>query len=344
MLAVTPVAEAPLLALLIRSRRSASVVVLVTDSVRLPRSKSFITDPPPVSVVIATRDRPEMLREALAAVREQTYAGPVETIVVYDQEEPDESLASDGDRPVRVVANDHKPGLAGARNSGVAAASGDLVAFCDDDDLWLPGKLAAQVPLLADPAVDVVSCGIRVRHDGTDHDRVLDRGRVTFRDLLRDRHTELHPSTLVVRRSAFDARIGPVDESVPGGFGEDYEFLLRAARSAPLANVPAVHTIVRWGSQSYFFRRWQTMRDGLSWLLAQYPEFDEVPDGSARIRSQIAFAHAALGERQLALAAAGAAFRRHPLEPRTYLAVAVALGLVRPDAVLNGLHRLGRGI
>ncbi|MDN5852992.1 MAG: glycosyltransferase [Actinomycetia bacterium] len=286
-----------------------------------------------------------MVREAIESVRAQTYDGIVETVVVYDQSEADPTLqVPDARRPVRVVTNRRSPGLAGARNSGIESASGELIAFCDDDDLWLPEKLRHQVSRLADPSVDFVSCGIRVSYDGADHERLLDVDEVTFRDLLRDRHTELHPSTFLIRRTALDERIGPVDETVPGGFGEDYEFLLRAARNRPIANVRNPYVVVRWGTQSYFFQRWETMRDGLTWLLERYPEFDTEPAGSARVRAQIAFARAALGDRTGALHWARGAFRRNPLEPRTVLAAAVSTGLVTPDTVMTRLHRIGRGI
>src|SRR5690242_7339483 len=98
---------------------------------------------PSVGVVIPTRNRPAQVRQAIASVREQDYPGDVTIVVVYDGTEPDETLA-DGDR-VFVLSNDRKPGLAGARNCGILAVQADFVAFCDDDDRWLPGKLLAQV-------------------------------------------------------------------------------------------------------------------------------------------------------------------------------------------------------
>ena len=83
---------------------------------------------PDVDVVIATRgSRPELLALALEAVRGQSYAGRIVTTLVFDQSDPDESLAEDDDRrPVRLTRNDRTPGLAGARNSGVLATSGEL--------------------------------------------------------------------------------------------------------------------------------------------------------------------------------------------------------------------------
>lgn len=301
---------------------------------------------PVVSVVIATRNRPDLVREAVASVVDQDVAEPVEVVVVADQCEPDEQLAQvSGRRTVRVVRNDRRPGLAGARNCGIRHSRGEHVAFCDDDDYWLPGKLRRQLDLLHEvPEAGLCTTGIRVEYDGGSYPRVLDAERVTFEDLLRDRHTELHPSTFLLRRSVLESRIGLVDEDVPGGFGEDYELLLRAARVHPVLNVVEPLTVVRWGGQSFFFRRWQTMAAGLTWLLERYPEFETSPRGAARLHGQIAFAHAAMGHRASALRSAGRAVRRRPTEPRAYLAAAVASGAVGPDRVMETLHRHGRGI
>ena len=104
---------------------------------------------PLVSAVVATRDRPELLRETLAAIASQDYEGVVETVVVFDQTEPDLDLqVVGGDRPVIVVANERSPGLQGARNTGIARSMGELVAFCDDDDVWAPAKIRRQVEVL----------------------------------------------------------------------------------------------------------------------------------------------------------------------------------------------------
>jgi glycosyltransferase involved in cell wall biosynthesis len=299
-----------------------------------------------VSTVIATRDRPEMVREAIAAVWAQDHPGPVEVVVVFDQSEADDSLArSEGNRSTRVITNSHSPGLAGARNTGIEAATGEYVAFCDDDDYWLPGRLSRQLGALeAAPEAGLATCGIRVEYGGETFERALPGRSVSFEELLRDRHTELHPSTFLLRRSVLLERIGLVDEEVPGGFGEDYEFLLRCARQHPVVNVPEPLVVVRWGGQSFFFQRWQTMSAGLAWLLDRYPEFERVPRGSARVHGQIAFAQAAMGERRTAARWVGRTFRRNPREPRLYLAVAVASGLVSPARVMSTLHRRGRGI
>jgi GT2 family glycosyltransferase len=300
---------------------------------------------PEVDVVVPTRDRPQLLRQAVDAILGQDYPGVVRVIVVFDQSEPDLTLArAEPSRPVLVVSNDRRAGLAGSRNCGILAGRAELVAFCDDDDEWLPGKLTAQVAMVqSDPTASIVCCGIRIDYDGTLVDRVLATTTVTLPDLLRDRLTELHPSTFLMRRVSVEDGFGLVDEQVPGSFGEDYELLLRAARTGPVRTVPEVGALIRWHRQSYFTSRWETMAQGLSWLLEQYPEFATVPAGQARVSGQVAFASAAMGERRESLRWVGRTIRRNPLEPRAYLALAVAGG-VKPDTIVRRLHDRGRGI
>lgn len=302
---------------------------------------------PTVSVVIPTRDRPELLRSALRAIIEQDYPGTIELVVVHDQSDPDTTLTglSVPGRSVRVITNTRSPGLAGARNSGVLAATGELIAFCDDDDEWLPGKLRAQTAALAArPDAEFVCCGIRVSYDGRTVDRVLDRESISLAALLRDRMTELHPSTFLIRAAALRDGFGLVDEEIPGSYAEDYEFLLRAARSAPLINLTTPYVLVRWHKRSYFAQRWETISVALQWLLERYPEFASQPAGEARVTGQIAFAQAASGNRRGALRWARRTLARNPREPRAYLALAVASRALRADTVLRTLHRRGRGI
>jgi len=301
---------------------------------------------PELSVVICTRDRPVLLRRALAAIRDQTYDGVIETVVVFDRSDPDESLeVAGGSRPVRVTRNSHTPGLPGGRNAGVDLAAAPLVAFCDDDDIWLPEKAALQIDLLAArPEVDVVVSGVRIEMEGESVDRALTQSEVTFTDLLDDRLMEVNFCTAMVRRDAFLQRIGPADEHIPGGYAEDYEWVLRASRAQPIAVVPEPLVIVEWHAQSFFASRWQVIADALDYLVERYPEFRSAPRGLARIRGQRSFALAALGRRRDAWQEIRATLEQDWREPRAYLAGAVAAGLVGPDPVVRALNKRGRGI
>lgn len=296
---------------------------------------------PAVDAVVATRDRPELLRRTLAAVRDQEYAGVITTYVVFDGTEPDRSLeVAAGPRPVRVLTNDRTPGLAGARNHGVLAGRAELVAFCDDDDVWLPGKLRAQVRALV--GVDTAVTGIEIEYGDHVTVRVPDPGDLTVARLVRHRVMEAHPSTVLVRRSALQGPIGLVDEEIPGSYGEDFDWIIRAARHGPIAVVPEPLVRVLWG-QSMFARNWQTIVDAIDYGLRKTPEFRGDPEALGRLYGRRAFALAALGHPD-ALSAVIRTLRVAPGEKRAYLAAAVALHLVSAERLLDLAHRRGHGI
>lgn len=300
---------------------------------------------PRVDTIIATRDRPDLLRESLAAIAAQDYEGVIATIIVFDQTDPDPTLeVVHGDRPVRVVRNGRKPGLQGARNTGLMATDGELVAFCDDDDVWEPEKIRRQVEALdVNRDVHFVGSGVTVDFRGERTERVRAQSRVTFADLLESRVFEAHPSTFLMRRAELIDVIGLVDEDVPGGYGEDYEWLLRAAKVTDLILVPAPLVTVRWHAASFYVERWQMRIDGLQYILERYPEFEGEPKGLARITGQMAFATASLGDRFGAAKLAFRTLRLNPREGRAGLALAVAAGV--PSAtVVSLLQKRGSSI
>lgn len=298
---------------------------------------------PDVDVVIATHDRPVLVREAIAAVRDQDYAGRVRVIVVFDRSAPDPTLVSDDPRrPVDVVANERSPGLAGARNTGIMAGTAELVGFCDDDDLWLPGKLDGQVRALMTGGPPTCVTGIEIAYDGTLTPRVPAPADLELRHLVRRRVMEAHPSTVVVRRDALLTRIGLVDEEIPGSYGEDFDWMIRAAGAGGFHLVATPLVRVRWGG-SQFSRQWATIVEAIDYGLAKHPAFHEDRRALARLLGRKAFALAALG-RPDALRWAGRTARTWPREPRAYLAAAVALHLVSADRLLDLAHRRGHGI
>ncbi|HEU4346574.1 MAG TPA: glycosyltransferase family A protein, partial [Actinoplanes sp.] len=194
---------------------------------------------PSVGVVIPTRNRPELVRKAIAGVRGQRYPGDVKVVVVYDQTEPDYLLAATDGTQVLVLTNWRTSGLAGARNTGIHAVDTELVAFCDDDDQWRPDKLRRQVAaLLAEPDSEFATCAIEVEFEGRTTPRLAGRSRVTLDELARSRMAMLHSSSFLVRREALtDGAIGLGAEDAPGSQNEDWDLLLRAARRAPIVHL-----------------------------------------------------------------------------------------------------------
>jgi glycosyltransferase involved in cell wall biosynthesis len=120
-----------------------------------------------VSVVIPTRNRPEMLGAAIDSVLAQTFTDYEIVIVINGPDNPSTPKISEvatitGCRIARVA----RAGIAVALNAGVEAARGEWIAFLDDDDLWVPNRLEAELKLADAAAADVVFCNI-VKFDDT---------------------------------------------------------------------------------------------------------------------------------------------------------------------------------
>ena len=306
----------------------------MTDAVTSPR----------VDVVVATRNRPELLRLALDAIWEQTYAGEIVCHVVFDQCDPDESVArSSATRQIRVMTNERTPGLAGGRNSGILAGTGELVAFCDDDDEWLPTKVEKQVAALAASDALTAVTGIIVLYSEHAVTRVPRSEDMTLKQLVRNRVMEAHPSSVMVRREALVGPIGLVDEELPGSYGEDFDWIIRAAKAGTFAVVGEPLVRVRWG-QSMFSQRWQTIIDSIDYSLAKHTVFHEDPQALGRLYGRRAFALAALGQTRPALGQAWRTVRVNPRERRAYLAGAVALHVVSAERLMRLAHSRGHGI
>jgi glycosyltransferase involved in cell wall biosynthesis len=304
------------------------------------------TSLPKVSVVIATRERPVLLHRAIRRVMEQTYAGEIELVIVFDQSEPHPiEVEIPANRSLTVICNtERNPGLAGARNTGVLATSGTWVAFCDDDDEWLPEKLTRQMAALAaNPDAEIATTGIWVVYEDKTISRTFPNERITLTDLLKSRVMEAHPSTVIVSRAAFD-RIGFVDEHIPGSYAEDYEWLLRGARETGILAIQEALVNVHWHQSSFFTARWKMIVDALTYLLEKVPEFEREPAGLARITGQIALAHAASGEPALARRWARRTMRLNWRERRAYVALAISTRLVKVETVQKLAHASGKGL
>jgi glycosyltransferase involved in cell wall biosynthesis len=113
------------------------------------------------SIIVPAFNVSATLAETLNSLLKQTY--PTFEVIVVDDGSTDDTAQIAAqfarDRRVRVIRQANR-GLAGARNTGIAAARGDVIGFCDSDDLWLPQKLALHVAHLeANPHVGISYCG-----------------------------------------------------------------------------------------------------------------------------------------------------------------------------------------
>jgi hypothetical protein len=167
---------------------------------------------------------------------------------------------------------------------------------------------------------------------------------VTFPDLLKSRVAVIHSSTILVRRELLVDRIGLVDESIPEGGSEDYEWQLRASRIAPIHVVPTPLARIHWHQASKFARRWDIYAGGLQYILRKYPDFQSYPRGFARIAGQIAFAYAARRETKTSLRWVARCLRADWRQPRAYLALLALARLLPIETFLHHRHTMGRGI
>jgi len=123
----------------------------------VPRAPSM------VSVIVPTLHRPTLLMRALASVFRQTWH-ELEAVVVIDGPDLDTIaiLQTIHDPRLRVIVNAQSLTAAGARNAGIDQARGEWIAFLDDDDEWLPDKLAKQLAYAGDRGAALITCLSRV--------------------------------------------------------------------------------------------------------------------------------------------------------------------------------------
>ena len=113
--------------------------------------QSWDARPPSVSVILPTYNRATLLPRAMGTVLGQDYRD-LELIIVDDGSTDSTSAIVRGiaDQRVRYCRLEQRRGAAAARNAGIALARGNLIAFQDSDDEWLPGKLGKQVRAMAE--------------------------------------------------------------------------------------------------------------------------------------------------------------------------------------------------
>ena len=203
-----------------------------------------------VSVVIATHNRPGLLAGAVRSVLEQTYRN-LELIVVDDASsaETAEMMGRFRDARIRYLRHAEVRGGSAARNTGIANARGCFIAFLDDDDEWLPQKLACQMERFREnPQAGAVYTGfIWMEHQQR---RIVDvqipkkRGYL-FDDLMVGNVIGT-PSTVVIRRKCFDG-VGFFDEALLSS--EDIDMWRRLSGSCYFDYVKT--PLMRYGLHGY---------------------------------------------------------------------------------------------
>lgn len=208
---------------------------------------------PEVTVVIPTRNRPDLVLRAITSALAQTMAD-LEVVVVIDGPDPATKTAVDAlaEPRVRVVERETSGGAPAARNLGVQLATAPWVGFLDDDDEWLPGKLAAQLAVAAAAPFESPIVGTRLtlrtpRADLTLPRRLPEEGEPTSEYLTRRRG--LFHGDGFIQTSTI---LAPTDllRKVPFTVGlrrfQELDWTLRALQEPGVGLVYAAEPLVIW--------------------------------------------------------------------------------------------------
>jgi glycosyltransferase involved in cell wall biosynthesis len=187
-----------------------------------------------VSVIIPTYNRAPVLGRAVESVLAQSL--PSFELIVVDDGSSDgttDVVSQFGDR-VKLIRQENR-GASSARNAGIRASRGELIAFLDSDDEWLPSKLEKQAALFSDGDFICHTEEIWYRNGKQVPQKKIHRkqgGRFFQRALER---CLISPSSVMISRSLLD-RVGWFDEDLPAA--EDYDLWLRITAFHEVAFVP----------------------------------------------------------------------------------------------------------
>jgi len=190
---------------------------------------------PRVSVVIPTYNRAHFLAEAIESVLAQTFRD-WEMIVVDDGSTDDTPRVVERYGGQLTYLRQPHLGTSAGRNAGIARARGQFVAFLDDDDVWLPGKLAAQLEVFERyPQAGIVGCGESLMDpSGRVYYECPAKPQVTYKELVVRYPVMGYTTGALVRKVCFE-RAGGFDPGFPRY--QDWETWLRIIRHYEIRNV-----------------------------------------------------------------------------------------------------------
>lgn len=222
---------------------------------------------PTVSVIIPTYNRLSFLKGTIRSVLAQSYSD-LELFVVADGHQPEveEFIRSLGDARARYLHIEHCGFPARPRNTGIRASQGEYLAFCDDDDLWHPDKLAEQVQ-----AMQAQDCGLCFTGVAfiDENDQPLAQKyelKERYRSLTRNdfllSHGFIINSSVMIRRRVVDM-VGYLNEDLNLRAVEDYQYWARVLVSSSVCYIDKPFLLYRIHTGSI-----QPV-DGWKWLRKQ---------------------------------------------------------------------------
>jgi glycosyltransferase involved in cell wall biosynthesis len=243
---------------------------------------------PTVTIVIPTYNRASQLGRSISSVLGQTY-GDFELIIVDDASTDNtaEIIGTLGDKRVKYIRREQNGGAAAARNTGIRAATGELVGFNDSDDEWCTEKLQRQMETFQELPSDVgvVYCDHWVINNGErrlwQSFHAMPEDGLVFRKALVSFLVcgPVFLQTAIIRRECFE-QVGMLDENMPTG--EDWDFIFRVSKLYRLYHM-SVPLVNRFLSHDSLISNEQALAPSIERLLAKYWDDKDV---GRRIRSK----------------------------------------------------------
>lgn len=210
------------------------------------RNTMYGTDDKLVSVIVTTHNRCDLLKCAIESVLNQTY-GNIELIVVDDNSSDNtQELTRSLKEKIIYMRHNKCLGGAAARMTGSKKASGEYIAFLDDDDQWTPNKLEKQLPVIekSPPEVGLVYAWMEYFENGKSRGlRAPELRGDVFVEML-DKQAIGGCPTIIIKREVID-KIGFFDESLPRG--NDGNYWRRIAKHYSVDFIPKVLAIIHIG-------------------------------------------------------------------------------------------------
>ncbi len=254
---------------------------------------------PRVSVIIPTYNRADLLGNAIASVLAQSYSD-IEVIVADDgSTDHTAEVVASFDSCVRHLRLPHRGQPAAPRNSALAVATGEYIAFLDSDDLFLPNKLALQVPVLdANPQVGLVYSDGYFFSEHPDQPAghalagLSTPSGAVFGELLRSNF--LFMPLVLIRRTLLE-KSGGFSEQPDLLVAEDYDLWLRLSLQTDFQYVPGDVAAIRLHSNNISGNIWR-MRKSILGILQRFDREDATTMATHAVARHEAYAisHGAL--------------------------------------------------
>ena len=217
---------------------------------------------PKVSVIIACYNGAKVISKAIDSALAQ--AGAEIEVIVVDDGSGDTSREIVGayaaSHPVKLICHAQNKGIPGARNTGIAAATGEFIGFLDQDDLWYPERLSSALAVFAADPEDQVGLVFGVEETRDLETGALQPGRnmppaetnamdrVSFVAALAQSNF-IPTAAALFRKTCFD-QLGPLDEDLKSGI-DDFDMFLRVARHFDVRHVAHVQAVRHVHGQNF---------------------------------------------------------------------------------------------